>query len=833
MLARGGYDRVYHAGFSRGSRGAAILLHRSLPMLVTATQSDPQGRFIVVKGTLHGSPINLVCVYGPPAGLDAFLLSLCRVAAGLPQGTTLLGGDFNAVLNPSLDVSGEISTNRSARAASFSSWAESFGMCEVWRTWHPRERRYTHTSAAHSTQSRIDLIFMPALDINNVTGAELLPRGVSDHPPVRIWLGGTDPTRRLIWRLNAWNLQDNDYTQEIKNHLTQYFELNLGSVQSPGTLWAACKATLRGQAKYLLRSRERARDSQLSKLETKALILERQQMTSESASVLRQLTRVREEIKHTALESEKHIWRASAARIYGWGDKNGKLLHWLATRPLANRVIPEIMEDSGSLSKTPIEIAQRFASYYTRLYAEHPRPTAEKESPLLNGITLPSVPLAIRDRIDEPIDLAEVISAITSLAPGKTPGPDGFPAELYKRCSDILGPHLLSMYEEAEKQGRFPNEIDQATIVVIPKTQPPSRHCSAYRPISLLNTEIKVLSSILASRLREVIPTLVHPDHCGFMPTRSTRHCIRRLHLALAHHTTLSHTPLALLLLDFEKAFDTVDWSFLDHVLLKNGLGPKFRRLVKLLYSNPTARVQVNGVVSDAFPIGRGTRQGCPLSPLLFALIIEPLAILLRNDPLIEGWPWPNCPEDRVALYADDVLLYISNPARSGPRVLQLLSLFAEASGLILNPNKSLLVPLPRSRDCVDWQQSIPVRRNSFKYLGIYISLLPELTWELNVTPLTRRIKTDLQRWRALPLNLLGRIALYKMMILPRLLYLLQNFPHPIPKKWFGEMDSLARQFMWNDARPRLALKTCQRDIYNGGWACPTSIIISTRCMWS
>ncbi|KAJ1165701.1 hypothetical protein NDU88_006118, partial [Pleurodeles waltl] len=80
-----------------------------------------------------------------------------------------------------------------------------------------------------------------------------------------------------------------------------------------------------------------------------------------------------------------------------------------------------------------------------------------------------------------------------------------------------------------------------------------------------------------------------------------------------------------------------------------------------LLYSNPTARVQVNGVVSDPFPIGRGTRQGCPLSPLLFALIIEPLAILLRNDPLIEGWPWPNCPEDRVALYADDVLLYISN----------------------------------------------------------------------------------------------------------------------------------------------------------------------------
>ncbi|KAJ1161342.1 hypothetical protein NDU88_001829 [Pleurodeles waltl] len=103
------------------------------------------------------------------------------------------------------------------------------------------------------------------------------------------------------------------------------------------------------------------------------------------------------------------------------------------------------------------------------------------------------------------------------------------------------------------------------------------------------------------------MPTLVHPDQCGFMPTRSTRHCIRRLHLALAYRKTLSHTPLALLLLDFEKAFDTVDWSYLEHVLQRNGFGPKFRGLVRLLYSNLTARVQVNGVISDPFPIGRGT----------------------------------------------------------------------------------------------------------------------------------------------------------------------------------------------------------------------------------
>ncbi|KAJ1155452.1 hypothetical protein NDU88_008182 [Pleurodeles waltl] len=642
-------------------------------------------------------------------------------------------------------------------------------------------RQYTHTSAAHRTHSRIDLVFMPAMDFTGVTGAEILPRGVSDHAPVRNRLGGVDLTKRPVWRLNAWLLQDDDYTLEIRDRLTQYFEQNAGTVQSSGTIWAAYMATLRGHAKCLLRAPERTRDSRMSELEAEALKLERQQTTLSEVSVLRQLTRVREEIKHLALESAKHMWRASSARIYGWGDKNGKLLHWLATRPLANRIIPEIRDDTGILLKTPIEIAQSFASYYARLYAEHPRPAVEKASPLLNDITLARVSQATKDRLDEALDLTEITNAIASLASGKTPGPDGFPAELYRKCSDILAPHLLEMYKEAEEKGHFPSGVDQATIVVIPKTQPPSPNCSAYRPISLLNTEIKVLASILATRLKEAMPALVHPDQCGFMPARSTRHCIRRLHLALAHHKIL------------------------------------FRGLVGLLYSNPTAQVQVNGVVSGVFPIGRGTRQGCPLSPLLFALIIEPLAKLFREDPLMEGWSWPACPEDRVALYADDVLLYKANPARSGPRIMQILDIFSEASGLALNPKKSLLVPLHQSRDCIDWQQSIPVRRNSFKYLGVHVATLPELTWELNVTPLTRRIKDDLQRWKDLPLNLLGRIALYKMMVLPRLLYLLQNYPNPIPMKWFKEMDSLARQFLWSGTRPRLALKTCQRDVYEGG----------------
>ncbi|XP_069072188.1 extracellular calcium-sensing receptor-like [Pleurodeles waltl] len=116
---------------------------------------------------------------------------------------------------------------------------------------------------------------------------------------------------------------------------------------------------------------------------------------------------------------------------------------------------------------------------------------------------------------------------------------------------------------------------------------PPTRFCSAYRPISLLNTEIKILSMVLVTRLRRVLTSLIHLDQYGFMPAKSTRPCIRQLHVAPANRALLT-SPLALLLMDFKNVFDTVNWSYLEEVLASAGFGPRFRALVGLLYSNPS-----------------------------------------------------------------------------------------------------------------------------------------------------------------------------------------------------------------------------------------------------
>ena len=105
---------------------------------------------------------------------------------------------------------------------------------------------------------------------------------------------------------------------------------------------------------------------------------------------------------------------------------------------------------------------------------------------------------------------------MTDLNSGRTPGPDGFPVEFLKQYWSHLLPHLLDLLHEAVEWGSLPPNMDRATIVVIPKTEPPTENCASYRPISLINADDKVFAKDLAIRLGRTLPHLGHPDQCGF-----------------------------------------------------------------------------------------------------------------------------------------------------------------------------------------------------------------------------------------------------------------------------------------------------------------------------
>lgn len=261
-------------------------------------------------------------------------------------------------------------------------------------------------------------------------------------------------------------------------------------------------------------------------------------------------------------------------------------------------------------------------------------------------------------------------------------------------------------------------------------------------------------AKVIASRLEKVLPHIISEEQNGFIKGHQLFFNTRTLfNIIYSKHS--AKLPELVISLDAEKAFDRVEWEYLFAVLKKFGFGDKFISWLHLLYSSPKASVHTNDVYSDYFAPGRGTRHGCPLSPLLFAIAIEPLSITLRSSPLFKGII-RNGTEYKLSLYADDLLLYITDPTLSIPAVLGILENFSTFSGYKLNLGKSECFPI-NTAACHLQQSDLPFQfsPSGFKYLGINVTHSVSSLASANCAPLISKITSDIQRWGNRPLSLI------------------------------------------------------------------------------
>lgn len=173
----------------------------------------------------------------------------------------------------------------------------------------------------------------------------------------------------------------------------------------------------------------------------------------------------------------------------------------------------------------------------------------------------------------------------------------------------------------------------------------------------------------------------------GFLPGKSTALNLRQLFMNIqaAHNEVGSRVIVSL---DAAKAFNSMEWNFLFTTLAIFDFRPHFIQWIRLPYSAPCSSVTTNSWTSSSFPLHRGTRQGCPLSSLLFALAVEPLAAKLRLEPRVCGFELPPLHE-KISMYADDTLLYLSDPQVSLYTTLTIITNFGNVSGLTVNWSKS------------------------------------------------------------------------------------------------------------------------------------------------
>lgn len=394
--------------------------------------------------------------------------------------------------------------------------------------------------------------------------------------------------------------------------------------------------------------------------------------------------------------------------------------------------------------------------------------------------------------LEKEVSAEEIRRVLFTMPANKSPGPVGFPCEFFKASWSIIAHDFTIAVQSVFRFGFLPKRINSTILALVPK-KIDSMEMRDYRPITCCNVLYKVVSEILANRLKLLLPRIVSSNQSAFIQGRLLMENVLLASELVKDYHKEDVSPRCLMKIDISKAFDSVQWSFVLRSLEAIGVPSKFIHWIELCISSPSFSVQVNGELAGYFQSKRGLRQGCSLSPYLFVLCMNVLSQKIDKAVVEKKFAFhPRC--KTIALthlcFADDLMVFVEGSKKSIEGALAVFDEFALWSGLSISIEKStIFMAEVKSDERRSILSNFPFAEGKLpvKYLGL--PLMTKAMWKQDYLPLVEKIRSRINIWSCRLLSFAGRLQLIRVVIMSIINFWISIFR--LPSKCIHEVDQL------------------------------------------
>eukprot|EP00253_Pinus_taeda_P006641 PITA_06641 len=494
---------------------------------------------------------------------------------------------------------------------------------------------------------------------------------------------------------------------------------------------------------------------------------------------------------------EEILWRQkSRIRWLKEGEKNTKFFHQSTIQRRMHNNIAFINNSQGNRLEKHEDIEKEFKDYFQEALKEQPG----SREVAIKSVTQ-HVPKIITDdqnqNLLKQVTMQDVEEAMAQLKDGKAPGPDGFTSNFFHEFWDLISAEVWDLVEESRSMHWVLPSLNSTFIALVPKSEEANTP-DKFRPIALCNVIYKLISKVVANRLKPLLPLLILTEQTGYVEGRQIMDGII-LSNEVIHSLKILKKPGMIMKLDLSKAFDKLSWEYIQQMLLAFGFSATWTRWIMNLITSPYFSVLLNGSPSMPFRPSRGIRQGDPLSPFIFILMVEGLSRLLHHvvsSNAVRGLALHSLNPFSHQQFVDDTMLFGHPSSQEAKAFKSLRSLFSEASGTSINASKSQLF---------FFNAPVSTQRNIARILGFFIAALPSkylgahlmasalkhASWRM----LLDKLEARLSSWTYRSLNIASRLTLIKSVLQEMPLYLFSLLAAP---KWvLKAIRNLQRGFLW------------------------------------